>query len=376
MALHIYKCRTPGCAEEFQSIDGLLDHVQRYQSEITLLVLKLQNLLRHQGLKDDTDFQGDADLSDTHEKGDNGVSRKRRRLNLPENPVWHCPKCRSKSKTFTKHFDLLRHYAQRHFGYDGTCDACNVRINGGRLFWDHKCDRELTTEEQEKYVEQRKSFREDVAVAIGLAAEEPKPTNLDQMDEILELIEGADDVQVPSNIDENSGQSTPPIRETESDERTGHVQDPSNSVDPNLQQSLFARQARNPNNTLPTARGLYTQSVSQNHELEGHDEPNISLILQQSLYDRHIQYQSKVQPNQPRNLYDQSRSQRCEFQLGEGTGDVQGPRSIDPILLQPLYDRQTRYPFNVQANPPRALYDKRAPGLERTGLVQVQTNVQ
>lgn len=85
------------------------------QSEITSLVLKLQNLLLHQGLKDDNDFPSDADSSDAQaqEKDNNRVSKKRKRPNLSDNTIWRCPKCRSKPRTFTKHFDLLRHYAQR-----------------------------------------------------------------------------------------------------------------------------------------------------------------------------------------------------------------------------------------------------------------------
>ncbi|KAH8654683.1 hypothetical protein BGZ61DRAFT_203704 [Ilyonectria robusta] len=365
VALNIYKCRTAGCTKEFRSINELLNHGRRYevsrqqpaeviinnilppQSEIASAVSKLLSLLRHQGLNDDFEFQSDADLSDIQEKQDSRASRKRRRVNSSEDQVWQCPTCRSKPKKFKTHYDLVRHYCQ-HYGFDGPCEACNESIDGGRCFWDHKCGRVLNKKEQRKYVEQRKAFREDVAMAIT-KAKEPKSTNLDQMNEILGHLEGTEDIQIPPPMDDITDQGTPPDYEPESDERIDHVQDLS-IVDSNLQQSISIRQAENPTDTLATPQGLFNQRASQNHGIEIQNAPNINLILQQSVYDRHVQYEPNAQSNTSLGFYDRSSSQHCQVQDGEGTSHVPNPPNVNPMLLS-VFDRHTKYPY-AHTNPP------------------------
>lgn len=211
-------------------------------------------------------------------------------------------------------------------------------------------------------------------MAISFESEEPKPTTLDQMDEILGLMEVTDDTQIPPNIGGNLEQVGPSNGEAErpEPEGSGHiqmVQYPSN-IGSNQQLSPSVHKAQNLVDALAGPQGQFNQTTSQNCEIEGHQGAlNINLTPQQSLYDRHIQYQSTIQLKPPRSVHDRSTSHHPKVHCSQGTGDMQEPSSINPILLHSLYDQHTKYPLNAQAHPSRGLYDRRVPGLERANLV-------
>ncbi|KAL5625700.1 hypothetical protein FOBRF1_000043 [Fusarium oxysporum] len=293
--------------------------------------------------------------------------------------IWRCPKCCTKPRTFTKNFDLHRHYAQRHFGYDGACAACNAKIKGGRVFWDHKCDRELDADGQEKYIEQRKSFREDVAKAIIVESEEPKHMTLDQMDEILGLMEVTEDVQIPPNSEGDFELTGPSNRGTEhpEPEENGSVhtiQYPSDIS--SIQSSQSVHEAPNLARAYATPQALFNQATSQNREIDSrYGTRNIDLIPRQSLYDRHVHSQSTIQLEQHESTYPHNNSHCLEDHCSEGTGNMQDLQSINPILLQSLYDQHTKYPLNTQAHQSKGLYDRRVPELERANIAP-STNFQ
>ncbi|KGQ07753.1 hypothetical protein BBAD15_g6914 [Beauveria bassiana D1-5] len=137
------------CMMHFESHDELRKHSFLFQSEIAILLSKLQSLIAHQWPAQNRNQEiyqtGDSD----HREETPGSSDVTNR----------CPHddCANKTATFDREQELIRHYGI-HYICNEYCLSCGIVYTRANKFWQHKC----ATKNPTDHVKRRKRALRDM----------------------------------------------------------------------------------------------------------------------------------------------------------------------------------------------------------------------